>query len=387
MTEFLSRALAAILRGAARALPAERRQWAEAIGAEAASAPAGRAQAEWLAGGLWLIAKEANVVRRIGYGIGIVAVGAVVSWVLWLSFRAAPAADVEATTDRARVLVGVSAMLVLPWVGRRRGLFGPVGDSLAARLVRISTLAALCAVGIWLVGLDRRSNVNSVVGSGHFNWLQEAGGLALICAILMFTVLAGPRVVQARWPRADPAMAWMITAMAAMVAFFVAPFQTVAVGYVAAVLAATARRSPVIPAALAAGPLCGLAAGSAVFGLTAINMSESTGMFVALIVAPLVTGTLAAPAGAVAAWRAAAIEDPREFRFAQDKQGMLAGLAAGATTGLFLMTIASFPGMLLMITGPVVGLLGGVTGATFAARHPRAPRSGSFQAGVYTSSS
>ena len=66
---------------------------------------------------------------------------------------------------------------------------------------------------------------------------------------------------------------------------------------------------------------------------------------------------------------------------------MLAGLAAGATTGLFLMTIASFAGMLLMITGPVAGLLGGVTGATFAARHPRAPRSGSFQAGVYTSSS
>jgi hypothetical protein len=387
MTEFLSSALAALLRGMARALPAERRQWAEAVGAEAASAPTRRAQAEWLAGGLWLVAKEANVVRRIGYGMGIVAVGAVVSWALWLGLRAAPAADVEATTDRARVLVGIGAMLVLPWVGRRRGLFGPVGDSVAARLVRISTLAALCAVGIWLVNLDRRSNVNSVVGSGHFNWLQETGGLVLIGAVLLFAVLAGPRAVQARWPKADPAMAWMLTAMAAMVAFFVAPFQAVAVGYVAAVLAATARRSPVIPAALAAGPLCGLAAGSAVYGITAINMSEQTGMFVALVIAPIVTGALAAPAGAVAAWRAAALEDPREFRFAQDKQGMLAGLAAGATTGLFLMTIASFAGMLLMITGPVAGLLGGVTGATFAARHPRAPRSGSFQAGVYTSSS
>jgi hypothetical protein len=387
MTEFLSSALAALLRCMARALPAERRQWAEAVGAEAASAPTRRAQAEWLAGGLWLVAKEANVVRRIGYGMGIVAVGAVVSWALWLGLRAAPAADVEATTDRARVLVGIGAMLVLPWVGRRRGLFGPVGDSVAARLVRISTLAALCAVGIWLVNLDRRSNVNSVVGSGHFNWLQETGGLVLIGAVLLFAVLAGPRAVQARWPKADPAMAWMLTAMAAMVAFFVAPFQAVAVGYVAAVLAATARRSPVIPAALAAGPLCGLAAGSAVYGITAINMSEQTGMFVALVIAPIVTGALAAPAGAVAAWRAAALEDPREFRFAQDKQGMLAGLAAGATTGLFLMTIASFAGMLLMITGPVAGLLGGVTGATFAARHPRAPRSGSFQAGVYTSSS
>ena len=81
-------------------------------------------------------------------------------------------------------------------------------------------------------------------------------------------------------------------------------------------------------------------------------MSEQTGMFVALVIAPIVTGTLAAPAGAVAAWRAAAIEDPREFRFAQDKQGMLAGLAAGATTGLLLMTIASScRDVLLMING------------------------------------
>jgi hypothetical protein len=296
--------------------------------------------------------------------------------------RAAPAADVEAATDRARVIVGVGAMLVLPWVGRRHGWFGPVGHSVAARLVRIVALSALCAVGIWLVNLDRRSNVNSVVGSGHFNWLHEAGGLALIGA-----VLAGPRVVQARWPKTDTAAVWMFAAMGAMVAFFVAPFQSVAVGYVAAVLAATARRSPVIPAALAAGPLCGLAAGSAIYGITAIGMSEKAGLFVALIVAPLVTGVLAAPAGTVAAWRAAAIDEPRESRFAQDKQGIFAGLVAGATAGLFLMAIASFAGMLLIVTGPVAGLLGGVTGAAYAARHPRAPRSGSFSAGVYTASS
>ena len=62
-------------------------------------------------------------------------------------------------------------------------------------------------------------------------------------------------------------------------------------------------------------------------------------------------------------------------------------LLAGATAGLFLMTIASFAGMLLIVTGPVAGLLGGVAGAAYAARHPRAPRSGSFQAGVYTASS
>jgi hypothetical protein len=229
MTEFLAGALAATLRRAARALPAGRRQSAEAVAAEAACAPCGRAQTAWLAGGLWLVAKETNVMRRIGYGAGVVVVAAAVSWTLWLALRAAPAADVEAATDRARICAGGGAMLVLPWAGRKRGLFGPVGASVAARLVRISALAALCAVGSWLVNLDRRSNVNSVVGSGHFSWLHEAGGLALIGA-----VLAGPRFVQARWPKVDTAAVWMFAAIGAMVAFFVAPFQTVAVGCSAA---------------------------------------------------------------------------------------------------------------------------------------------------------
>ena len=91
------------------------------------------------------------MLRRIVYGLGLVAVGVVMSWTLWLSLRTAPAADVEATTDRMRALAGIGALLVLPWVGRRRGVFGPVGHSVAARLVRLSGLGAMCGAGIWLV--------------------------------------------------------------------------------------------------------------------------------------------------------------------------------------------------------------------------------------------
>lgn len=382
MTEFLSRTLAAVLRGAAHLLPAERQQWAEAVRAEAASVPRGRPQLEWLAGGLWLIAREAAVLRRIVYGLGLVAVGVVVSWTLWLSLRTAPAADVEATTDRMRVLAGIGALVVLPWVGRRRGVFGPVGDSLAARLVRVSGLAAMCGAAIWLVNLDRHSDLDNVIGSGHFNWMQEVGGLTLICA-----GLAAPRIARARWPQADMTVVRMATVVIAVVALLLAPFQTVAVGYIAAVLAATARRSPVTPAALSAGALAGLAAGSAIYGIFAIPVGESFDVLLMLVVAPAVAAILTIPAAAVAARRLPEMADPQRFRAAQIRQGLLTGLTAGAAAALFLMVADGGAGLLMMIIGPLAGLAGGVVGAALAADHRPDPRSGSFQAGLYTASS
>jgi hypothetical protein len=321
------------------------------------------------------------VLRRIGYGLGLVAVGVVASWTLWLSLRTAPAADVEATTDRMRALAGIGALLVLPWVGRRRGVFGPVGHSLAARLVRLSGLAAMCGAGIWLVTTDRRSDLDNVIGSGHFSWVQQTLGLSLICA-----TLAAPQIARARWPRADVATVRTIIVMMAVVALLLAPFQTVAVGYIAAVLAATTRRSPVTPAALSAGALAGLAAGSAIYGIFAIRVGESFDVLLMLVVAPAVAAILTIPAAAVAARRLAELEDPRRFRAAQIRQGLLTGLTAGAAAGLFLMVTDGGAGMLMMITGPLAGLAGGVVGAALAADHRRDPRSGSFQAGLYTAS-
>jgi hypothetical protein len=54
-------------------------------------------------------------------------------------------------TDRVRVLVGAAALVVLPWVGRRRGWFGPVGSSITARLVRLAGCAAVCGLGTAVV--------------------------------------------------------------------------------------------------------------------------------------------------------------------------------------------------------------------------------------------
>ncbi|HEY7263093.1 MAG TPA: hypothetical protein VH589_16595 [Trebonia sp.] len=62
----LSRAGAAARRGVARLVPAGRRDWVEAVWAEAPEAPPGLRRLAWRAGGVRLIAREALMRRGIG---------------------------------------------------------------------------------------------------------------------------------------------------------------------------------------------------------------------------------------------------------------------------------------------------------------------------------
>jgi hypothetical protein len=119
--------LAGLLSHAARLLPPGRQQWAEAAGADAGEVAAGWPRLRWLAGGLWLVGREAKMARKIVYWLGAGAVAAAGARVVWLTWHSYGAADPMAVTDRIRVLVGVAALIMLPWVGRRRGWFGPVG--------------------------------------------------------------------------------------------------------------------------------------------------------------------------------------------------------------------------------------------------------------------
>src|ERR1700722_6854396 len=142
--------LTAMLRAAERLLPPGRRQWAEAARAEAVQAPGGWSRVRWLLGGLWLVAREAGVMRKVMYWTGVGAAAVVASWTIWLSWRAVrlPYFDPQAANDRVRILAGIAAIVVLPWVGRRRGWFGPVGSSITARLVRVAGCAAMCGLGV-----------------------------------------------------------------------------------------------------------------------------------------------------------------------------------------------------------------------------------------------
>jgi len=65
-TDGLAGAAAAARRGMVRLVPAARRDWAEAVWAEAHEVPPGWRRLAWRAGGVLLIAKEAQMVRRIG---------------------------------------------------------------------------------------------------------------------------------------------------------------------------------------------------------------------------------------------------------------------------------------------------------------------------------
>jgi hypothetical protein len=361
--EWLSLRVAGLLRHAARLVSPGRRQWAEAAAAEAGQVPAGWPRLTWLAGGLWLVAREAQVARRIVYWLGVGAVAAAAAWAIWLSWRTAPAADAESLTDRFRVGVGAAALVVLPWLGRRQGWFGPVGSSIAARLVRVAGCAAICGLGIILVRIDSRAGRNGL-GSGHLRWPEQIGGLALVGV-----ALAVPAVARARWPRAQAGALWGVAAMAGVVAWLFLPLQVLAVGYVAAILAATSRRSPVRPATLAAGVGAGLPIGLITAPLTGLQLNVLLGLLILTV--PTLLG--AAGAGAAAAWRLAGTENAAQLRAARVRQGLFAGATAGATSGLLLTNImVGF--VFVMVIGPLIGLAGGTLGGAFAADHPRQPR-------------
>jgi len=360
----LTRMLAELLRKMARLLPPERRQWAEAVGAEAGQVPAGWPRLRWLAGGLWLAMGEAKMMRKVVYWLGAGAVAAAAAWVVWLSWRTSPSEDAQTVTDRVRVLVGVAALVVLPWVGRRRGWFGPVGGSLTARLVRVAGCAAVCGLGLVVVRMDSHLGPGPH-GPGPFSLLREIVALAALGV-----ALAALAVVKARRPDAEVGKLWGLAVMAGAIMFVAVPLQTLAIIYAAGILAATSRRSPVMTASLAVGTLAGLAAGLATL-LAVYELNTPTDRYVDLIFLVVLAATFlfAALAGVAAAWLLSGTGDPQELRMARGRQGMLAGTVAGAVCGLVLtnfIVVAVF----MLVAGPLLGVAGGAAGGIAAADHP-----------------
>ncbi len=319
--EQLTWMLARMLRTAAGLLPPGRRQWAEAVRAEAGQVPAGWPRVRWLAGGLRLAAREGAtmMVGKVVYRLGAVAVAALAAWVVWLSWRVSAAADAQTVTDRVRVLVGVAALVVLPWVGRRRGWFGPVRGSITARLVRLAGCAAVCGLGVAVVRMDSHLGPGPH-GPGPFSLPREIAAVVLLGA-----APAARAVVQARWPDAEASTLWAFTGMAGVIVFALLPLQVLAIVYVAGILAATSRRSPAANASLAAGAIAGagLAAGLAVYGLATPDDRYVDPLILGIFT---LTFLLAALAGVAAAWLLSDTEDPQELRAARNPSGTARGL-------------------------------------------------------------
>src|SRR5579859_330159 len=229
--ERLTWMLAQMLRDAARLLPPARRDWVEAVRAEAELVPAGRQRVGWLAGGLWLAVKGAEIMRKVVYWLGVGMVAAAAAWAVWLSWHTSPAADALTVTDRVRVLVGMGALVLLPWVGRRRGWFGPVGGSITARLVRVAGCAGVCGLGAAIVRMDRTVG-GGPHGPGPFSLPRE-----IAAAVLLGIGLAALRVVRARWPQVDAGTLWGCVALAGLLILALIPAQGIVIVYLAAILA------------------------------------------------------------------------------------------------------------------------------------------------------
>jgi hypothetical protein len=135
----LNRMMAAAGRSAAWLLPGERRDWVEALWAEAHEVPPGLARLAWRAGGIWMLAREGLMPRRLGRAVVFAAAAAAAAWVAWPD-----SSILHAAADQFGVIATVLLLAGFPLLARR--FFGPVGDGWAARFLRVGGYAAILAL-------------------------------------------------------------------------------------------------------------------------------------------------------------------------------------------------------------------------------------------------
>ena len=178
------------------------------------------------------------------------------------------------TAFSAQALAVLAALAARPSAWRhgydlaRRGWFGPVRGSITARLVRVAGCVAICGLGVAVVRMDSHLGLGPH-GPGPFSLPREIAALVLLGA-----VLAALAVGKARWPD-DPGLWDFLSGAAGVLMFAVVPLQALAIVYVAGILAATSRRSPVTSVSLAIGTITGLAAGLAVGLAVSADSSRS----------------------------------------------------------------------------------------------------------------
>jgi hypothetical protein len=307
--EGLAGTVAAARRGAVRLVPAARREWAEAVWAEAHEVPAGWRRLAWRAGGVLLIAKEAQMVRRIGTLVLFTAAAAAAAWAAW------PKSSVSLShgaADQGDVIITLMLLAGLPLL--TRWLLGPP-DNRAARRLRAGCYAAILAimpakaVTDMFVGAVPRSGIDlRTYDVGNSN-----GGLPV-----PGTVSGGPD-----W--GGEIFILFITAC-----------------YLAVILALTARRAKVAPATLAVGARAGLVLGLVMFAVDPLGGAQiatnpwlhgtATDPLVALAWVLLFAGPVAA--GVLAGRRYYVPDDPGQASAGRAWQGVAAGLVCNGVGAL-----------------------------------------------------
>lgn len=279
--------MAAALRRLAALMPADRRQWAEAVCAEAAEAPAGWDRVSWLAGGLSLTVRQALLNDRLRLPLAFAVAAGGVAWAAWAGRPGDPAVVI----NRVDVLALAVLLTALSRAARRVG--GPVGGSRLARLGRAGGFAAILALVLVKSAVERVADAppNNHAGSA-VAWAGEG----------VFLVVMG--------------------------------------AYAVVILAGTARRSPAAPATAAIGTAAGVVTGLLAYALGPLGFPlRFTGRWPAsLYDAAMALGVLlAVSAPVVAGWAAAG----RAVPGARLRQGVMAGAGTGAVAALVVTVLST----------------------------------------------
>ncbi len=309
---WLSQAAAAAGRGTVRLVPAARREWAEAVWAEADEVPTGWRRLAWRAGGLGLIAKEGQMARTIVIWLLFAVAAGAAAWGAWPGPPVSHGAAVQ-----GGIIITLTLLAGLPLL--TRWVLGPPGNR-AARWLRRSFYAAILAlmparaVIEMLVGAVPRSGIDRHT----YDAVNGNGGLPV----------PGSSTGGPDW--AGQIGILIVTAC-----------------FLAILLALTARRTPVAPATLAISAGAGLVLGVTVYAVAPLGLNvkfpnrpwlsgaagETFGVLAWILVfgAPLV-------AGALAGRRCYVPDDPAEATAARAWQGFAAGLVSGGV-GAMLVTV------------------------------------------------
>jgi hypothetical protein len=303
----LRRIAAAAGRVAVRLLPTARQDWAEAVWAEAHEVPPGWPRLVWRAGGVLLVAKEAQMARRIGILLLFAAAAGAAAWAAW------PESSVplsHGAADYGGIIITIVLLAGLPLL--TRSLLGPPG-SRVARWLRAAGYAAILAI------LPAKAVVQLFVGMVPRGGIdRHTFDVANFGHPVPGSVSGGPG-----W-RGEIVILLMTAC------------------YLAAMLALTARRTSVAPATLAIGARAGLTLGLVMYAVAPLGLQigdlspwvhgSATYPFVALALVLLFGLPFAV--GALAGRRCHVPDDPGRAPEARAWQGLAAGLTSNGVGAL-----------------------------------------------------
>jgi hypothetical protein len=293
-------------------VPPGRREWIEAVWAEAHEVPPGLPRLAWRAGGIWMLARVTLRPRRLAKAALFAAAAAAAAWAAW------PQPTVgHAAVSQFGVVATVALLAGLPLLARP--FLGPAGPSRAGRALRVFSYAAI------LVLIPARILVEVFA-----DFAPEPAAYLRINNVFNSTGVRGASSGGAPWP-GEAAILLIIA------------------GYVAAFLWLTSRRARLSRGTLAIGAGSGLLLGLVMYAVAPLGLGwnatnpwlpgSDADPLVALAWLLLVGGPTAA---AVLAVRSGRDADGRNRAVgARIRQGVAAGVLANLTGALLVTALGT----------------------------------------------